>query len=182
MTFVNHINFFSNAKSPFCKLSNFSHIKDGIIFDGIKYPSSEHAFQAQKYVKEDRLRFSVCGDLGTWEGFGLVSEKSCDYWKKKDNIGVIAKMATNKKKGKKLGLTRNSDFESTYELWESILMKKFCIEEFGNILKNTRNFYLLEFDRGAKKNGSKWGGLIEGETLYGDNIMGKYLMKLREKL
>jgi len=180
MNFVNHINFFSNAKMPFCKLSNFSHIKDGIIVNDITYASTEHAFQAQKYIKDDRWRFGLDGDLGSWEGFGLVSKKSSDYWKKKDNIGIIAKMATNKIKGKKLGLTRIFEFQSTDELWESILVKKFSIQEFGNVLRSTEDMYLLEFDRGAKRNGSKWGGLIEAETLYGENNMGKYLMKVRE--
>merc|ERR1711871_474797 len=100
----------------------------------------------------------------------------------KDNIGVIAKMATDKKRGKKLGLRRNENFESSYELWENILIQKFRIEEFGSILRRTGDIYLLEFDRGAKRIGSRWGGLIEGETLYGENTMGKYIMKIRSSI
>lgn len=179
---MNHIKFYSNAKKPFCKLSNFSNIKDGIMVDDIRYASTEHAFQAQKYVKEDRWRFGVNGDLGSWEGFSLISKKSSDYWKKKDNIGIIAKMATNRIKGKQLGLTRLDEFQSSDELWENILVKKFSIKEFGDVLRTTGDTYLLEFDRGAKRNGSKWGGLIEAQTMYGENKMGKYLMKIRVNL
>jgi hypothetical protein len=68
----NYTSFFSNAKYPYYKMSNFNHIKSAIIFNGLKYYSTEHAFQAQKYIESDRYRFSVNGDLGTWDGFKLV--------------------------------------------------------------------------------------------------------------
>ena len=52
-------------------------------------------------MEEDRIRFSIDGDLGTIDGFKLVFpekvfEKKRDFWMKKGSIGVIAKMATNK--------------------------------------------------------------------------------------
>ena len=66
------INFWSNGKSPFHNLSNFASIPDGIDYDGIIYSSTEHAFQAQKYILSHRHRFSITGDLGGWNGLRLV--------------------------------------------------------------------------------------------------------------
>ena len=65
------ISYWSNAKPPFCYLSNFTFIEGGIEYDGIIYPSVEHAFQAQKYIKEQRIRFSINGDLGTMGWFEI---------------------------------------------------------------------------------------------------------------
>jgi predicted NAD-dependent protein-ADP-ribosyltransferase YbiA (DUF1768 family) len=180
------IMFNSQSKYPYYLLSNFAHIKDGIMFNNIIYPSTEHAFQSQKYVDSDKIRFSINGDLGSIdEGFDLVFQKDSDkkkkYWMKKDNIGIIAKMATNKSIGIRLGLKRDPVFESTDELWIDILNEKYKIDEFKNILMNTNNKYLLEFDRGAKKNNPVWSGIIENGVLYGNNKMGKYLMMIREK-
>jgi predicted NAD-dependent protein-ADP-ribosyltransferase YbiA (DUF1768 family) len=186
------IKFYSYGIKPFHKLSNFALIKDGIEFDGLIFYSTEHAFQAQKYIKEQRIRFSIEGDLGNIDsGFKLVFgdewEKKKNFWMKKNNIGIIAKMATNIKIGKKLGLIRDINFLSTNELWIELLNLKFNIIEFKNILKNTKNKYLLEFDRGAKRMCLKnnipiWSGLIENDILYGNNLMGKYLMIIRLNL
>jgi len=183
------IQFYSCGQKPYHKLSNFALIKDGIEYDGLRFYSTEHAYQAQKYVKEQRIRFSVEGDLGNIDsGFRLVYgdewEKKRNYWMKKDNIGIIAKMATNIKIGKKLGLVRDVNFSSTNELWIELLTKKYNIIEFRNILEETKNKYLLEFDRGAKRMHLKnniplWSGLIDDGVLYGNNLMGKYLMIIR---
>jgi predicted NAD-dependent protein-ADP-ribosyltransferase YbiA (DUF1768 family) len=183
------INFYSCGRKPFHKLSNFALIKDGIVFDGLTFYSTEHAFQAQKYIKEQRIRFSIEGDLGNIDsGFKLVFgdewEKKKKFWMNKDNIGIIAKMATNIKIGKKIGLIRDINFSSTDELWIKLLTLKFNIIEFNIILQNTENKYLLEFDRGAKrsvslKNIPIWSGIIDEGILYGNNLMGKYLMVIR---
>ena len=181
------IKFYACGLQPFNKLSNFTLIKDGITFDELTYCSTEHAFQAQKYIQEQRIRFSIQGDLGNEEtGFELVFgdnwKKKHQYWMKKKNIGIIAKMATNKKIGKKLGLIRDANFSSTNELWLSILTQKFNIHEFKMVLQATANNYLLEFDRGAKRSSPKWAGIINDGTLYGNNLMGKYLMAIRDTL
>ena len=99
------LNFWANGKSPYKNMSNFAYISDGIEYDGLLYNSTEHMFQAQKYIKEQRIRFSINGDLGNWNGLKLVFkveeyEKKYKYWAKKNNIGIIAKMATNEKIGK----------------------------------------------------------------------------------
>lgn len=187
------LKFWSNAgqKLNLYKLSNFQYIEGGIqpFDDKLVFISTEHAFQSRKYVEKDRIRFSVNGDLGTIEGFKLVCrekeyEKKRDYWMKKENIGVVAKMATNEKLGKKLGLERNSEFVSTDELWIQILMCKYRKEEFKQLLKNTKDIYLLEFDRGAYHRFGVspviWGGNIIDNKLWGKNQMGKYLMHVRD--
>ena len=153
-------------------------------------PSSEHAFQAQKYIKEQRYRFSISGDLGDWRGIELVYKETeyknkQKYWSKKNNIGIIAKMATNEKIGKKLGLIRDESFKTNDEIWIKILEKKYSIKCFRDILKSTDDLYLLEFDRKAKHktlgSNSFWGGLIDSDTLFGNNQMGKYLMEIRSR-
>jgi predicted NAD-dependent protein-ADP-ribosyltransferase YbiA (DUF1768 family) len=184
-----YIKFYSGGKLPMCKLSNFYHVKENIKYDGILYPTTEHAFQAQKYIPEQRIRFSIQGDLGQIDsGFNLVFnvqdvDKKKIFWMQKHMFGVVAKMATDEKRGKKLGLTRNKDFQSTDKLWIDILSKKYEIEEYKDLLKSTGNKYLLEFSKSAKRLADKtfWAGLIDNETheLYGNNQMGKYIMYIR---
>jgi hypothetical protein len=182
------VNFYACGSKPYNKLSNFAFIAEGIVYDGLRYCSTEHAFQSQKYIKEQRYRFSIDGDLGNVDGFQLVFgddwEKKRTYWMKKENIGIIAKMATNIKIGKKLGLIRDEDFVSTDHLWFELLTLKFAIREFNVILKGTLDKYLLEFDRGAKRceqygKQSLWAGIIEENKLYGNNLMGNYIMWVR---
>ena len=187
-----YVKMFCNAKFPYNKLSNFNWIKDGIIGDdGLTYASTEHLFQSYKYIQEDRHRFSTNGDLGNISGLALVFktseyEKKQKYWMKKNNIGIIAKMATNKKIGIKLGLRRDNTFETNDKLWISILNKKYEIDEYKSLLQNTNDLFILEFDRHASAyfhktgNTSYWSGIIQNNILYGNNQMGKYLMHIRE--
>ena len=185
------ISFFSNAKEPLNKLSNFAFISDGLNVFGEIYISSEHAFQSRKYLDEDKGKFNSEGIFSNVrEGFITVfSEEEADnkknYWLGKGNVGILAKMATNEKVGKRLGLKRDFSFKSTYQLWEEILLAKFRKEEFKKLLLSTGDSYLLEFSRGAKNNVERgvkevWGGIVDNNVLYGDNLMGKYLMKIRD--
>jgi predicted NAD-dependent protein-ADP-ribosyltransferase YbiA (DUF1768 family) len=180
------IKFYSGGLRPYHTLSNFAHVLEGIELDGLIFPSTEHAFQSQKIKESERWMFSVNGPLGQIEeGFKLVSgkdwEKKRDYWMKKGNIGVIAKMATGEKLLKKLGLKKVPDFQSTDELWIRILRQKFVVEEFRLTLMSTKDAYLLEFDRGAQRKPAPpfWGGMIVEGVLCGHNKMGEYLMIVR---
>lgn len=124
------INFYACGKPPYNKFSNFAFIEEGIMYKNLLYYSTEHAFQSQKYIKEQRYRFSVNGDLENVEsGFKLVFG---DDYEKKNNIGIIAKMATKQNIGEKLGLIRIDDFESSHKLWLKILSSKFSIDEYKN--------------------------------------------------
>lgn len=84
------IAFFSNAKTPYNKLSNFAMIPDGIIVFKREFISSEHAFQSRKYIEEDAERFTTDGDLGNVEGFDLVGAKE-SYWMKKSSLRLRLK-------------------------------------------------------------------------------------------
>lgn len=172
--------FFSNAKEPLSSLSNLCEVKEGITIDQRTYPSVEHAYQAHKYILKDRHRFTINGDLGTWKGYALVSDKSSLFWEKKHNIGIIAKMATNKKRGIQLGLSRSEVFDSSDELWLDLLKQKYTLAFYKQILLDTGSETLIEFDRYASSRGSKWGGIMKGNVIRGENRMGKLLMRVRE--
>ena len=182
-----YIPFYACGKPPYNMLSNFAYIKEGIEYDGLRYISTEHAFQAQKYIKEQRKRFSVEGDLGQLDSgfdlaFGKDWEKKKLFWMKKNNIGIIPKMVTNEKRGLKLGLIRDKNFVNTSELWFDLLWQKFRIDRFRKTLTSTGNNYLLEYDRGAERMNPLWSGIIKDGKLYGTNLMGKYIMYIREKI
>jgi predicted NAD-dependent protein-ADP-ribosyltransferase YbiA (DUF1768 family) len=191
-----YVKFYSNASKPYYKLSNFAQIKEGIDVDGIVYPSTEHAFQAQKFIPEDRKRFSTTGDIGKAStGFKLVYpkegkaevEKKRDFWMKKENIGILAKMASDEEMSKKLGLTRVKNFLSSDELWMKILRAKYSVKEFKDILLSTDDHYILEFEKSAKRRAETgdapyYAGLIDDNKLYGKNKMGIYLMNIRDSL
>lgn len=197
---ADYIKFYSNATKPYYKLSNFAYIKDGIEVDGIVYPSTEHAFQAQKFIQKDRQRFSTSGDIGKIStGFRLVYpkeskvevDKKRDFWMKKENIGILAKMASDEEMSKKLGLTRVDNFLSSDEQWMKILRAKYSVKEFRDILMSTDNHYILEFEKSAKRrvesgdDGPYYAGLIDDDDkykLYGKNKMGIYLMNIRDSL
>ena len=189
------INFWSNGKPDFYKLSNFQYIEGGIqpFDDQLVFASTEHAFQSRRYLLKCRGRFSVKGDLGGIDGFKLVFrekeyEKKQKYWMKKNNIGIVPKMATIKTVGKRLGLEIDPDFKSTDELWMQILQCKYEKEPFKQLLKSSLDTYLLHYDRGAyhrfcpgpTSSPSYWGGLIIQNVLWGGNMMGKYLMQVRD--
>ena len=56
--------FSSTARIPNCYLSNYAVVESGVRYEGLVYPSVEHAFQAQKYRPESRPAFSVTGIYG----------------------------------------------------------------------------------------------------------------------
>lgn len=186
------IAFWSTGKKGVYELSNFQQINGGIkpFDDNISFISAEHAYQSRKFIESDRKRFGMSGDLGNIDGFRLVfGEKTYkskqDYWMKKSNIGIIAKMATNTKNVKKLCLHPIIDFRSTNKMWMEILYAKYIKEPYKQLLKNTGTAYLLEFDRGSQRktmNGNPpiWAGMIIDNKLYGKNLMGKYLMHIRK--
>jgi len=191
--------FWSRGIKPFHNLSNFALIPDGIEYDGIVYPSVEHAFQAQKLVKEQRNEFSVDGRFGKWEALKLLIDNKLNddkkekeykrlysYWSAKNNIGIIAKKVSSKINMKKLELQINNKFESTNELWLGLLKKKFSIKYFADIIKSTGDLYLLEYDsnrfNSGEKSNSFWAGRIINNKLCGNNQMGKYLMEIRKSI
>jgi len=119
------IPFVSSAAPPYHALSNLAVVESGVTFKGIVYPTIEHAFQAQKFEKGDRPKFSVTGLFGNpendfhsgWTALMKATftrgKKGEDYdqmieskvqakikhYKKKNCFGVIAKQVNTLAKG-----------------------------------------------------------------------------------
>jgi predicted NAD-dependent protein-ADP-ribosyltransferase YbiA (DUF1768 family) len=177
--------------------------------ESLVFPSSEHLYQGSKARTEATvLRFTVDGDLGSWNpnifNNTLVPKKVLDlrtraelaikkmnFWKKKNCIGILAKLAANPTHGRALGLSASTmaydlerlSPEAERELWLGLLGLKFASFPLAQKLKETGTKTLIEFDKGAAR-GAHWGGLWDKETrqVVGDNVMGKYLEEVRERV
>jgi predicted NAD-dependent protein-ADP-ribosyltransferase YbiA (DUF1768 family) len=108
------VQFKANFRKPACYLSNFAVVDSGVTYEGITYPSVEHAYQAQKFSPESRKMFSKTGIYGnptdnfhqgwvayftakTPNGKNIMGEvekkKRSDYAIDKNRtMGVLAKM------------------------------------------------------------------------------------------
>ena len=181
----------SGQKDPHHKLSNFHSCR--VVFDDVEYPSSEHAFQAQRVPP--RLRRELFSTEGSYAdldaGFGKLfgdsekAKKKAAHWRKKENVGVLARMVIKRMKPKDLV---EMSAELCAEVFFEILTAKYAQNEhLRRVLLSTGDRYILEFDRGAgraKRKGSKarWGGLVENDRVVGSNQMGALLMRVRETL
>ena len=78
-------------------------------------------------------------------------------------------------------LTKDPSFDlyNMKSFWMKTLEQKFSKKIFNDLLKSTKDNYLVEFSKSAKRENSFWTGLIEDGILYGQNTMGKYLMEIR---
>ena len=174
-----YIYFGSTTKTHY-QLSNFFYVEDGVTVNGITYPSTEHAFQAQKFIEKER--FSVNGDLGSPEGFsvvyGPVGNKKKEYWMKKKAIGILAWLVAHKKQGFP-GLTRDPKYKYVDENWLTILRAKYQNPALKKLLIDTGNTYLIEFNRSSD---SFWGGFVKDAKLNGTNHMGQLIMLIRDEL
>lgn len=189
--------FGSNTKTLY-ELSNLWAVP--VDLRGLRFPSSEHAFQAMCRVHpEDWHRFSCQGDLGNLNGLKLLmppkkSEKAIVYWNRKDMVGVVAKMAVNKDVAKRLGLRllrpheKDHSLDEVQTLFEEILVHKYTTNAVAlKALAASDNKYLVEFDRGAGRrtlagDPPLWSGLVKDGCLYGLNLQGRIHMKVRKLL
>ena len=193
--------FWSGAKEPYHKLSNFYECR--VSFDGITYPSSEHAFQAQRVpLKERHELLSINGLLADFEtGFRYFfprdvtkADKKASHWGKKRNIGILAKMLINKKAKSGESLVDMTSEECASVFFKILKAKYTQNEDLKSLLLGTEGRYLLEFDKGAermKKKGEvcRWGGMVKKiETqelqgfkgrVIGSNQMGTLMMRVR---
>ena len=65
--------------------------------------------------------------------------------------------------------------------WAILLLHKFSLPGFRELLLETKDEMLVEFDRMGNPN-CFWGGKIIEGRLVGSNAMGKMLMMVRESL
>ena len=176
-----YIKFYSGAKEPYNKLSNFHYIKEGILYNGLKYPSVEHAYQASKFNNQkDKLDFTMEGKYGNIEGFRLLYnqneyENKKKYWMKKGNIGILAKMAWQRYPKNHYTYRELNNNE-----WLKILREKYKIPEFRDVLLSTKDFIIYEFKRGKDQ---KYSAHINDKgELEGANKLGDWLMQIRDEL
>jgi predicted NAD-dependent protein-ADP-ribosyltransferase YbiA (DUF1768 family) len=203
--------FSSNLSPPFNLLSNLARVEEGIEIGGVRYPSVEHAYQSLKFPRDQKHLLACHGQFGDFQILiesdlfypRLTKEeraKKMEYWSKKDNIGIIAKMVTDPTVMAKLGMTP-VEFKRTDETWHHLLQQKFAIERFRNVLlplipipTKTKNPFvsthytgkesLVEFQRSANHSPCFFGALVDAENgnVYGKNYMGRMLMEVRSML
>ena len=188
------------------QLSNFA--RCGVLFrdpfgDFQIYTSSEHIWQASK-ARSKRIAklFIKDGALGSLTAAALKKffprttdekvAKKLKYWSRGDSVGILAKMASNKKHAKKIGIEPSDyNYEIEHlpeseleERWLPILRAKYTqSEDMKRALLDTGDQYLLEFDRGATRTDSFWGGIDDATgNIIGNNFMGRMLMKVRDEL
>jgi hypothetical protein len=118
-------------------------------YDGLTYPSAEHAYQAQKFIPSDRIKFSTLGEFSKTSLFSisplLVANKK--RWLFRENIGIIARVVGNDEAiQRQFGLTKNPAFspDNSYQNWAPILQEKFKQEPFLSILASTKEMNIME--------------------------------------
>lgn len=229
--------FFSKAKEPYCKLSNF-YTCTVKLADGWVFPSSEHAYQylAKTHPDEDARRWLVGGSFSNWDYVrGVIDEynqrqklkskqlKLGKSWKS-TQIGILAKFVINHPTVFKVN-TKFDRRKQTFGFWKPILLAKFQQHDLKTVLLGTGDKVLLEFSRAGERDVydkyfqvehprvkrterrdiwktqlnkqqriqinekykfkvSPWKGLYskEDDYIYGGNLMGQFLMKIREIL
>lgn len=164
----------------------------------VAFPSSEHLWQALKATtREAFVSFAVGGRcsgvevlLGIYGDKGLAKWR---WWMRKGNVGIAAKLAANPTHKVVLDLVGRMDYtrerlDADVErgIWLAILRLKFKKSiNHRQVLLNTGNALLIEFDKGTVRNGgAHWGGMWNKETqrVIGENVMGRYLMEIRREL
>lgn len=188
------------------QLSNFA--KCGVMFRDPfgklqMYSSSEAVWQGSK-ARSERVSkmFLQDGALGSLAAAAFKKffprtddeklAKKLKYWSRGESVGILAKMASNKKHAKKLGIEES---EYNYEIehlpedeleerWLPILRAKYAPNTpMRKTLLETGEEYLLEFDRGATRRDSFWGAIDDEDgNITGNNFMGRMLMKVRDEI
>lgn len=187
--------FKAQMKSIKGKLSNFADCE--VFYNGLTYPSVEHAFQAQKFIPEQRALFRKFGPFGSWEDFvpfagarGVTVKNTSVH----GFVGLIAKMISNPKMAEKLGLNfvkldmdRNALRQHNFRLILELHKIKFQIPFFKELLFSTGNTYLYEPTRGKVTNAKLWDAGMEWKDnkcvkMHGFNLNGKAMMVARSIL
>lgn len=181
----------------------------------LTFASIEHVWQALKASdRETFLRFSTTGDLGGWsadvflkttvvgkrakaakklgraltaDDLAALAEAAMDHWKRDALVGIVAKLASNRKYGAALGLANcmvyDREFlaaETERQAWLALLRLKYTANAVPRaVLRDTGARPLVEFDKGATRRHAHWGGVMVEGRLVGDNVMGKYLEEVR---
>lgn len=217
---ITHEYFGSNACRPLNKLSNFNRapitIDDETVvgkrnafkilqkvnplfpfgYKKVSFLTTEHAWQSLKAKDKKTFdMFLISGILSKDAGFEFIfgdeSAKKKRYWLAKGNWGILAKMAVNKRRSKKLGLNIEYSREILYQsiekqVWYTLLISKFQQNpEHMKALMGTGDKIMVEFSRTHE---SHWGGVIvslfgvTNWSVAGENRMGQYITTIRDSL
>jgi predicted NAD-dependent protein-ADP-ribosyltransferase YbiA (DUF1768 family) len=189
------------------EFSNFYELDRPIVIDGEQFITTEHYYQSKyRCAKKSQPEFVFPhGILSTFEG-GISHvvdkkeeiQKKRKFWGAKKNrrpmAGIVAKMAVNPNRAKRLGITLSrarddpADLSLIKSLFERALYAKFSGDaELRKMLVDTGDTILVEFDRTAGRQ-TKVGkpplftGLFKDSHIHGKNLMGHLLMGVRKKL
>ena len=91
------VDFNSSSKWPYCKFSNL--FECPLEVEGVKYCSSEGAYQAQCACNSATRE--ACAEGGAFATLDFLPEAKRAYWGKKKMVGIAAKMATTRFKDHK---------------------------------------------------------------------------------
>lgn len=180
-----------------------------VVVDGITYRTTEAAYQSRLWPQEYRWWFGVDGPLDSFDAavkagfnFGVKTKEAVDkkikFWDTRCGgaVGIIPKLLSNRKNRTYLSIAFQGqalpppgdrhDFGSMseQEFWLFILLQKFAHGAAKRLLVDTGSVTLVEFDKGATRHGSFWGGVYSKvtERVHGYNYMGRMLMMVRGKL
>jgi predicted NAD-dependent protein-ADP-ribosyltransferase YbiA (DUF1768 family) len=188
------------------EFSNFCALEHFVEFNGRLYPTTEHLYQAEyRCEEEDRHRFAEGGDLASMEtGMALVVDNKdkvaskIEHWSAKGNRpampGIVAKMAVHPKRAEhlKIKLRKSKDdprdMDEIKRIFKAALLSKYRRNPLLRCkLVATWGVTLIEFDRMAKHHSEAgrpplWTGMVKDGKLYGQNLMGKMMMEVRDQL
>jgi hypothetical protein len=182
------------------------------------FDTVEHFWQALKATRYDTfLQFMTGRHLSKFDAeifdvfFPGQGQQKYNYWSKKNNNGIIPKLASNPKYGRALGINTTMDYtreclneDLLRSVWTFLLRKKYLSNSIHlSTLVGTKG-KLIEFERrSTKEKPSFWGGCVkscdpegkscdpEGKScdpegkdgvLYGRNFMGEMMQVIRNKL
>lgn len=140
-------------------LSNFWYAS--VIYDGILYPSVEHAYQAAKTLDETERFYVLYNTVALEDGT--------------DRIGSVTTPGQAKRKGSKV--TMRPDWDKVkYDIMRNLVFQKFRgADDLAEALLETGDAYLEETNHWN----DKYWGVCDG---VGKNCLGKILMEVRSSL
>ena len=144
---------FYKIPDPWGLFSNFT--RHTLLIDGLHWPSTEHYFQAQKFIKTDPK----------WADMIRVTEK----------CGVAANMGRDRNHPLQKGWD-----EISYHVMNVALFAKFTQHlDCKAVLLGSGDRHLIEDTGQGRDDDHIWG---DGSTGTGKNLLGKGLMRVREAI
>lgn len=162
------------------------------------FDTVEHVWQALKATRYDTfLQFMTGRRLSKFDAeifdvfFPGQGQQKYNYWSKKNNNGIIPKLASNPKYGRALGIHTTMDYtrerlneDLLRSVWTFLLRKKYLSNPTHlSTLVDTGDKKLIEFERGStKEKPAFWGGCVNSDgVLYGRNFMGEMMQQVRNE-